>query len=90
MVFLLTAAEVDLKKKNKAHQRPIDLVDPRNKALRLHLLTEEFRKAEGAGVVNNQLDEDEEEKERYDRDHDSLLSQEFDDGYDREPLSDSE
>lgn len=58
MAQLLTSSDVDLKMKNKAGQKPIDLVDPRNQELRLWLLKEAFRMAEGQGLVDADAEEE--------------------------------
>lgn len=58
MARLLTSSDVDLKVKNKAGQKPIDLVDPRNQELRLWLLKEAFRMAEGGGLVDADAEEE--------------------------------
>ena len=87
MIWLFIDAGADLTIRNKDGQRPIDLVDPRNKELRTWLMKEQFRRAEGAGVVDDESDEEEGEEEK---DADSLFREEFDQDYIREPLSDGE
>ena len=59
MVRLLTSCDVDLKIKNFARQKPIDLVDSRNQELRLWLLKEAFRISQGEGAVDADVEEEE-------------------------------
>ncbi|MCJ1474959.1 hypothetical protein MMC13_003619 [Lambiella insularis] len=56
---LLVEAGADLRARNKAKLKPIELVDPRNTELRVILQKAEYAEMAGADVVN----EDEEEEE---------------------------
>ncbi|KAI5781662.1 hypothetical protein DFH27DRAFT_307399 [Peziza echinospora] len=58
VVELLLDAGADPKVRNKLGQRPVDLVDPRNKALKEVLDQAEYKMDEGDDVVNEDEDDD--------------------------------